>query len=82
MSTTELKQKIIQSLQAANDIESMQYVQRLMDELKKELYLDFIKPLSIEEYEARIQAGLDSVEAGRVFTQEEAKKRLDAIMGR
>lgn len=82
MSTTELKQQIIESLQQANDIEAMLHVQKLLDELKVELYRDTLKPLSIEEYEARIQAGLDSVANGRVHTQAEVKKRLDAIMGR
>ncbi|MCU0441853.1 MAG: hypothetical protein MUE96_05595 [Bacteroidia bacterium] len=82
MSTTELKQQIIESLQQANDIEAMQHVQHLLDELKAELYKDTMKPLSVEEYEARIQAGLDSVAQGRVHTQEEVNKRLNIIMGR
>ncbi len=82
MSTLELKQQIIQSLQQANDIVSMQRVQLLMDELKAELYKDMMRPLSIEEYEARIQAGLDSIKAGRVHSVEEVKNRINTIMGR
>ncbi len=82
MSTTELKQLIIQSLQDANDIEAMQHVQELMDELKIELNKDSMKPLTVEEYEARIQAGIDSIKSGRVHTQEEVKSRLNKIMGR
>jgi predicted transcriptional regulator len=82
MSTLELKQQIIQTLQQANDIESMQRVQLLMDELKAELYKDMMRPLSIEEYEARIQEGLDSIKAGRVHSAEEVKNRINAIMGR
>jgi hypothetical protein len=66
MSTTELKEQIIQSLKEANDIDAMQHVQQLMDELKKELYKDTMKPLTVEEYDAKIQAGLDSLKAGRV----------------
>lgn len=82
MSTSELKQQIIKSLQQANDIEAMQHVQKLVDELKIELYKDALKPLTIEEYEARIQAGLDSVREGRVHTQADVKNRLNTIMGR
>ena len=82
MSTTELKEQINQSLKEANDIDAMQHVQQLMDELKKELYKDTMKPLTVEEYDAKIQAGLDSLKAGRVYTEIEAKKKLDVIMGR
>ena len=76
MSTLELKQQIIQSLQAANDIEAMQHVQALMDELKMELYRDTIKPLSIEEYEARIKVGIGQIEKGEGTSFEDFEKEM------
>lgn len=78
MSTSELKQQIIESLQQANDIEAMQHVQHLLDELKAALYKDTMKPLSVEEYEARIQAGLDSVARGDIMSFEEFEKEMDS----
>lgn len=78
MSTSELKQQIIESLQQANDIAAMQHVQNLVDELKMELHKDALKPLTIEEYEARIQAGLDSVARGDVISFEEFEKEMDS----
>jgi predicted transcriptional regulator len=78
MSTTELKQLIIQSLQDANDNEAMQRVQALMDELKIELTKEVMRPLTIEEYEARIQAGLDSVARGDLMSFEDFEKEMDS----
>lgn len=78
MSTTELKEQIIQSLKEANDIDAMQHVQKLMDELKKELYKDILKPLTVEEYDARIQAGLESADRGDVMSFEDFEKEMDS----
>ncbi|MES2560722.1 MAG: hypothetical protein V4590_13335 [Bacteroidota bacterium] len=78
MSTTELKQEIIRSLQQASDIKDMQHVQVLLDELKAELYKDTIKPLSALEYEARIKAGLDSIAKGDITSFEDFEKEMDA----
>ena len=78
MSTTELKEQIIQSLKEANDIDAMQHVQQLMDELKKELYKDTMKPLTIDEYDARIQAGLESAARGDVMSFEDFEKEMDS----
>ena len=78
MSNSELKQQIIKSLNEANDIEAMEHVQQLMDELKVEFYKDLMKPITIDEYEARIQAGLDSVARGDVMSFEDFEKEMDS----
>lgn len=77
MSTLELKQQIIASLQKVTDVNDMESVQKLIDELKVELYRDTIKPLTIEEYEARIQAGIDSVERGDFISFDDFEKEMD-----
>lgn len=78
MSTTELKQQIIASLQEANDIEAMQHVQKLVDELKAELYRDTLKPLTDEEIEARIKLGIEQIERGEGIPFEDFEKEMDS----
>ena len=78
MSTSELKQLIIESLQQANDIAAMQHVQQLVDELKTELNKTTLKPLTVEEYEARIKLGMDEIERGEGIPFDDFEKEMDS----
>ena len=73
MSVTEVKLEIIQRISGLSDSDLLDQIYKLLELQKAE---DEVYILSTQERQA-IEAGLEDVKSGRVFSSEEAKGMLN-----
>jgi hypothetical protein len=76
MDTAQLKYSIIEKLIRTEDEKLLKKVAELMRSVPVAYPVNEFKPMSAEEFNERIRRAEDDIVAGRVYTTEEAKKKL------
>jgi hypothetical protein len=76
MNTTQLKYDLIEKLVRTEDEQLLAKVAELMLSVPIPYPMNELKPMSVKEFNERIQKAEDDIAAGRVYTTEEAKNKL------
>jgi len=76
MNTAQLKYELIEKLVRTEDEQLLTKVAKLMGSVPIPYPKNELKPMSVEEFNERIQRAEDDIAAGRVYTTEEAKNKL------